>query len=70
MNIKQSTLDNILTRFESDVNSYGFGGIHNEIIEMCKDLQSQGVDLSNYCWLNRKVNPPKMKDIEIRKLQS
>ena len=68
MNIKQSTIDNILARFEQDVNSYGFGGIHNEIIDMCKDLQSQGVDLSQYYQLNRKVNPPKMKDIEIKRL--
>ena len=64
MNINENTLNNILTRFDRDVNSYGFGGVHDEIINICKDLQCQGVDLTPYYNLNHKINPPYSHDIK------
>jgi hypothetical protein len=69
MNIDNSTIESILSRFEHDMNSYGYGGIYREIGEICKKLQGAGVDVSKYYFINNYVNPPQRHDIVIEHLE-
>lgn len=53
--LKQSTVEKILERFNSDLNSYGYGQVAFEITQICYEMKKAAIDISKFSEVNRRV---------------
>jgi hypothetical protein len=67
--ITDESFKKILYHIDSSMGLFGFGGEYSKMVKLCKELNLENYNLSEFPNIKRVINAPIRKDIEIKSIK-